>query len=642
MDQAEQELQAGLACVPNDIDAAVAHLAAAIRLFTDCGEPRRAAIACARLGDLFANLMGNRTAARAWFARADRLVADLPACIEQGWVAVAPLGCEVDDPDALLARAELALERAREFGDTDLEIKALADGGLAHVQAGRLSEGMALLDEAMALVCGLTSSTPEQQRVTGQSVCSFYTACYHSADFDRAAAWTEPLRQLGVIATTGGPQVYLSSHCDTVHAALLCELGRWTEAETVLEKAIREFESVLGVPSWHPAIGLADLRVRQGRLAEAEQLLLGKDGSMQALLPAARLHLARGEYELARAAARRGLRGAGKDALRAVDLLVVAAEAALALDDADAAVECIRELEARTATIDLPIVRARASATRSRVLAATGRLANAIGELEASVDALEDANVPWLRGTLLLELARLHERDGDVAAAVVEAKAASAILGPLDVVLTSGDDDALRRLLAASGADVAPSVATLGRDGKWWEAAFGSTKVRLPDTKGMRYVAALLARPGVERHAFDLVDAVEGLGDVDRRALGDAGEVADSRARADYRRRVEELRSEIEDAFEAGHEERALRLQSELDVLVLQLAQAFGLGGGPRVSSSAAEKARLNVTRALRAATAKLAEALPEAGAALDGTVRTGLFCAYEPTDGDIRWIVQS
>ena len=62
------------------------------------------------------------------------------------------------------------------------------------------------------------------------------------------------------------------------------------------------------MPSWHPDIALADLRIRQGRLAEAEALLLGKDQAMQALLPAARLHLARGDHDLARAAARRGLR----------------------------------------------------------------------------------------------------------------------------------------------------------------------------------------------------------------------------------------------------------------------------------------------------------------------------------------------
>ncbi len=161
---------------------------------------------------------------------------------------------------------------------------------------------------------------------------------------------------------------------------------------------------------------------------------------------------------------------------------------------------------------------------------------------------------------------------------------------------------------------------------------------RLRDSKGLRYLAELLANPGVERHALDLVDRVEGVAAsdeprLDRRRLGDAGELLDGQARVAYRHRIEALRGEIEDAIEAGAEERAEALQRELDELVDQLAAAFGLGGRPRRASSAAERARLNVTRALRSATARIREVLPEAGAVLDRRVRTGLYCAYEPDE---------
>jgi hypothetical protein len=131
-------------------------------------------------------------------------------------------------------------------------------------------------------------------------------------------------------------------------------------------------------------------------------------------------------------------------------------------------------------------------------------------------------------------------------------------------------------------------------------------------------------------------------GEPDRRALGDAGELVDGRARAAYRRRIEALRAEIDDALEAGHLDAAEARQGELDLLVAQLAQAFGLGGRSRVAASAAERARLNVTRALRAALSRLAEALPSAGPALDRAIRTGVYCTYQPADGDVRWIVQS
>jgi hypothetical protein len=88
-----------------EIDATVAHLSAAVRGFTEAGECRRAAMVCVQLGDVLANAMGNLTAGRAWFARARRLVADEPPCLEQGWAAVAAMGCEVDDPAELLAAA---------------------------------------------------------------------------------------------------------------------------------------------------------------------------------------------------------------------------------------------------------------------------------------------------------------------------------------------------------------------------------------------------------------------------------------------------------------------------------------------------------------------------------------------------------
>ena len=86
-----------------DVDGILAHLSTAVRELTAAGDNRRAAVACARLGDMIATVLGNLPASRAWFARARRLVADEPPCIEQGWVAVAGMGCEVDDPAELLA-----------------------------------------------------------------------------------------------------------------------------------------------------------------------------------------------------------------------------------------------------------------------------------------------------------------------------------------------------------------------------------------------------------------------------------------------------------------------------------------------------------------------------------------------------------
>ena len=631
-----------------DMDRAIADYSAAVRIQTAAGDNRQAAMTCAALAVLFHARLWNKVAARPWYARAMRLVNAEPPCVEQGYVALAGLGCDVDDPAVLLERAELALDRARRFGDEELEVKALADGGLAHVRAGRVPEGMAMLDEAMALLCGGSVADPS---VVAKSVCSFYTACHTVADFERVEAWSPVLREHDIIADRPGPQAMTSSHCASVRGTLLCDVGRWGEAEDLLQRAFEDIERLMPGAAWHPPIALAELRVRQGRLAEAEALLLGRDDHMEALLPMARLHLARHEFDLARATARRGLRLIGDDRVRATALLGVVVDAELALGDLGLAADAAAEMDARSSGLGVPALIAEAARHRARVHAAHGDAGAGVAALQAGLGGLTGLDLPLLRMSMHLDLARLHEAAGEAADAAVEARAASALLGRLDVVVAPEDAALLDRLglerPAAPIAGVECRVATLGRDGDWWTAGCAETRVRLRDTKGMRYLADVIAHPGVERHALDLVDLVEGVAatdtGIDRRRLGDAGEVLDARSRALYRRRVTELRDDIEDALAAEDDDRAARVQGELDALITQLARAFGLGGRERKASSVAEKARLNVTRALRTAITKVAEALPGPGAVLDRRVRTGLFCAYEPRPEDeVLWSVQS
>jgi tetratricopeptide (TPR) repeat protein len=637
---AEQALQAG------DLDGAVAHLSAAVRDLTAAGQHRGAALASARLGELFQSGMGNKVAARPWFNRAIRLLEDHEPCVEQGWVAVAAMGCDVEDPAVLLERADFALHRARQFGDVGLEVKALADGGLARVQAGAVAEGMAVIDEAMAVAC---AGIAEDADTVAKSVCSFYTACYYTADFERVESWTRALRQRGIIGPAPGPQAFLSSHCESVQATLLSHLGRWREAEDVLLRAHEAMEQAMPGMAWHTPIALAELRIRQGRLSEAEALLLGFDDHIQALVPMARLHLARGDHELAAAAARRGLRMIVDDRVRAAALLGVLVEAELAQGDLTAASAASAELDRRVGGLDLPALGADAARLRALVRNADGDVEAAREALEAGLTTLEGTDLLLLKMSLRMDLARLLER-AEPAAAKVEAGTVGTLLARLDVVL-SPDDLALLERLDVKARPTQPAigcrVATLVRDGGWWTAGCDDVHVRLRDTKGLRYLADLVGHPGVDRHVLDLVDVVEGVADassgVDRRRLGDAGPLLDRTARAAYRRRVAALRDEVEDALAVEDDDRAARAQVELDTLISELARSLGLGGRDRRASSAAERARLNVTRAVRSALVKLMEALPEAGGALDRRVRTGSYCAYEPHPDDaVIWSVQS
>ena len=131
---------------------------------------------------------------------------------------------------------------------------------------------------------------------------------------------------------------------------------------------------------------------------------LGKDQAMQALLPTAHLHLARGDNDLARSMARRGMRVIGTDRLRAVELLTVLVDAELARGDLAAATEACEELSTRLVGVDVVALHASAGAARARVLAATGALDDAVAAMEATVDRVDAGKLPWLRATLLGDL----------------------------------------------------------------------------------------------------------------------------------------------------------------------------------------------------------------------------------------------
>jgi hypothetical protein len=113
--------------------------------------------------------------------------------------------------------------------------------------------------------------------------------------------------------------------------------------------------------------------------------------------------------------------------------------------------------------------------------------------------------------------------------------------------------------------------------------------------------------------------------------MGDAGSRLDGTAKAAYRARLEELEAEFAEADAFNDPERAARARQEIEFLADELAAAVGLGGRDRKAASAAERARISVTRAIRASMSRIAEHSPALGRHLEGTVRTGTFCSYNP-----------
>jgi hypothetical protein len=177
------------------------------------------------------------------------------------------------------------------------------------------------------------------------------------------------------------------------------------------------------------------------------------------------------------------------------------------------------------------------------------------------------------------------------------------------------------------------------REGEYWSIAYDGDAFRLRDSKGLRYLARLLREPGRELHALDLVAGETGAERAERTpepglmssSLSAAGEILDAQAKAAYRRRLGELEAEVDEARALGDPERAARAGEERDFLVRELAGAIGLGGRDRRMGSPSERARVSVTRAIRAALARIGDQSSALGDHLERTIHTGTYCSYTP-----------
>lgn len=210
--------------------------------------------------------------------------------------------------------------------------------------------------------------------------------------------------------------------------------------------------------------------------------------------------------------------------------------------------------------------------------------------------------------------------------------------------------EALDTLVWGSAEPSAPSVAAPGltpeavfrRKGELWELAFAGQTISLPDLKGLHDLAVLLARPGVEVHALQLVSPVkvpaavgagEGLDGVE----GDLGPLLDDAAREAYRAKISALREDIAEA-EAIHDlARAEQGREELEALTASLTAAYGLGGRSRRAGDPAERARTTVTSRIRSTITRIEGLHPALGAHLRHAVRTGTYCCYDP-ETPVAW----
>ncbi len=491
--------------------------------------------------------------------------------------------------DRLAAAAEI-IEHARASADQERERRGLFWRFVALMELGRVSEAESAL-----------AAFEREARAGGDAAALVMVTARHAmlsiqrGRFDEAQRLTEQVAKQGL-------QVGLADTerlAGTLHGAIAMLRGDPSNGEHAVSE-LRAFAR--RTPGHFHDATAARVLLSLGRTAEA-------DLELQHALP-------------------RLLSGSGPRWLgAAADLAAVAA----ATGNAAAAArlyEALAEYRGRL------VVWAGANTTTGPVSHYLGILATQLGRTDDAVHLLEDAAAleseigapPWLAHTLAALADALARRngDGDGERASGHRRQARAIAQQLGMAA----------LLASLSAPA--DEWTLRREGSDWLLTAGSERARLRDSRGLHYLRALLAAPGREITSLDLAAGGAGLRDT-----WEGHAVLDATARDAYRRRLSALAVELEHADSTGDSARAERAEAEKQALLDELGHATGLGGRTRRVSAEDERARVNVTRTLRAAIGRISAAAPTAGAHLAASVRTGRDCRYQPAPGGpSRWHV--
>lgn len=363
---------------------------------------------------------GDYARASGWLSRAQRLLENTGAeCVETGFLLLPAAVRHVDagEPAAGLATFERAGDIGEQYDNRDLTVVARHGCGRALIRLGRIEEGVALLDEAMAAVeAGDVSSM-----IAGFVYCSVIAACQEISDLRRAHEWTDALSDW---CESQPDLVPYRGEC-LVHRAELMQLhGAWSDA---IEEAKRACER-LASPPGHPAAGSAfyrrgELHRLRGEFEEAEAAYREAGRWSRAPRPGpALLRLAQGRSEAAGAMIGRLLEESRHPSDRTA-LLPAWVEIELAIGNLDAAREGAAELETIAADLGAPLARAVAAHARGAVLLAEGDPRAALDRLRSAWSTWEELEAPYeaARARVFIGLACRALGDDDGATIEMEA-----------------------------------------------------------------------------------------------------------------------------------------------------------------------------------------------------------------------------
>jgi DNA-binding SARP family transcriptional activator len=297
--------------------------------------PRAAAAALLIVGNHYVR---NRPAiAAGWFHKGRRLLEEEPEGPAHGVLAftAALIALSQGEPGAAAVAASESQRIGGRFNQPDIEAVGQTLHACSLLRLGRLTEGQAMLDEALAWA----SSGQLGPVTTGQIFCWSTQALLALADFERAMEWVETIESSGI----GG----IPGDCRVHRAEALMALGRNDQARP---EALTGREEIQAIDLLHT--GIAHYELGMIYLVQPEFFLAERSFRHARACGAktqpgiALLELARGDLAGAVTSIRMALEEEqSQDVLRRVPLLSAAVQIFLAVGDGAGAARHVRELE---------------------------------------------------------------------------------------------------------------------------------------------------------------------------------------------------------------------------------------------------------------------------------------------------------
>ena len=339
-------------------------------------------------------LLNNGELARGggWVHRGQRLLDDGDLdCVERGYLHYAASVRLLFEGD--LGGAAEGFAQAAKIGEhfraPELVALARVGQGRCLIYLGEISEGMALLDEAMVAI----SAREISPIAVGDLYCTVIAGCQEVFDVRRAQEWTAALSRW----CNAQPDLVLyRGQCMVHRAELMLLRGAWSDAVTVAQQACDR----LAAPTSQRALGAAyylraELHRLRGDFTDAERAYRQANRAGRQPQPGlAQLWLAQGRVDAALAATRRALDEA-EDRVTRARLLAPHIEIALAGGDVAGAGVAGDELSRIATEWNTPLLRALSSHATGSILLAEGNPRAALAVLRRSAAAWRDLDAPY-------------------------------------------------------------------------------------------------------------------------------------------------------------------------------------------------------------------------------------------------------